>query len=78
MPDFFEKLLPEDILVEESYAGPRLDSQDADITLEWAKSVIDWMKDQKKLHKKYVWMILKRISIFLAQESTLIDVEIPK
>ena len=52
-------------MVEESYKGPSLESMDTVLTKEWVEAAIQWMKEEKKIHKKYVWMILKRISIML-------------
>ena len=47
----------DDIVVESSYTGPRLDSID-DVTADWVVSLMDHQKDCKKLHKKYAIMII--------------------
>ena len=47
----------DDIVVESSYTGPKLDSL-ADITPEWVVSLMEWQKDQKTLHRKYATMII--------------------
>ena len=47
----------EQIAVESSYSGPRLESID-DVTPEWVVSLMEWQRDQKKLHKKYATMII--------------------
>ena len=36
------------------------------------------MKDQKVLHKKYLWILLKRVKEILRALPTLVDVEVPK
>ena len=45
----------ESILVEESYSGPRLDEKEGadSMTHDWVLKFMDYMKDQKVLHKKY-------------------------
>lgn len=50
---------PDEIFVESSYNGPKLESID-EITAEWITTVMDWQRDQKKLHKKYVTMIIAK------------------
>jgi hypothetical protein len=47
----------EEILVEASYKGPTLTTID-DLNPEWIVSVMEWHKDQKKLHKKFATMII--------------------
>jgi len=47
----------QDMVVESSYVGPKLNTTD-DITSEWIINCMDHFRDQKKLHKKYVTMII--------------------
>jgi len=42
----------QDIVVEDSYTGPRLESID-DITPEWCAQLMEFLKGQKVLHRKY-------------------------
>lgn len=49
----------DDIIVESSYTGPRLNSID-DLTDDWIKEMMDWFKNQKVLHKKYAYMIIMK------------------
>ena len=49
----------EDIFVEATYIGPSLHTID-DITPAWVVSVMEWHKDQKKLHKKFATMIIAK------------------
>jgi len=46
-----------DIFVEKSYSGPRLDSID-DISSDWIVAMMKWQKEQKNIHKKYATMII--------------------
>ena len=47
----------EQIAVESSYTGPRLESID-DVNADWVVSLMLHQKEQKKLHKKYATMII--------------------
>ena len=38
---------------------------------------MEWLKNQKTLHKKYLWMILMKVKEILKALPTLVDVEIP-
>jgi len=38
---------------------------------------MDWMKDQKKLHKKYVWILVKRVKEIFCSYKALIDLDYP-
>ena len=40
-------------------------------------SLMEWLKDQKALHKKYLWMILLKVKEILKALPTLVDFEIP-
>lgn len=40
--------------VEDSYQGPRLDG---DITAEFMQDLLQWFKDEKRLHKKYAYKV---------------------
>jgi len=51
---------------------------DSPITLEWARNALEWMREQKKIHKKFVWIILKRIAAMFEDEPTLVSVHIPE
>lgn len=49
----------EDIIVEASYDGPRLENID-DLTPDWVVSMMDYYKNQKVIHKKYATMIIMK------------------
>ena len=58
-----------DILVEDSYKGPRFEDTD-EITPEWVETLIEWQRDQKNLHRKYATMIIQKATeIFEAADS---------
>jgi len=44
--------------VEEKYEGPRLEDE---VTEEFMKDLMQWHKDQKKLHKKYAFRVCERV-----------------
>ena len=61
--------------MESSYAGPRLESID-DVTPEWVVSLMEWQRDQKKLHKKYATMIIQKACEILEPLDSLVDINI--
>lgn len=65
----------DDIFVEASYTGPKLNSCD-DITSEWIVKCMDWHKDQKKLHRKYATMIIQKAHEVFEKEESLTRIEI--
>lgn len=65
----------EDMIVDNSYTGPSFKDTD-EITPEWVQSLMDWQKDQKKLDKKYVTMIILKATELFEQADTLVDVSV--
>lgn len=49
----------ESISIEDDYTGPKL-ANDETVTLEFMKELMQWYKDQKKLHKKYAYKVFKK------------------
>jgi serine/threonine-protein phosphatase 5 len=49
----------ESISIEDDYNGPKLENEET-VTLEFMKELMQWYKDQKKLHKKYAYKVRKR------------------
>lgn len=41
--------------VEESYSGPRWD--EGELTAEFMDSLLEWLKDEKRLHRKYAYKV---------------------
>ena len=52
----------ESISIEDDYSGPKLSNEDT-VTLDFMKELMQWYKDQKKLHKKYAYKV-NLITIF--------------
>jgi len=71
--DTVDKINPDEIVVESSYTGPRLDSID-EVTPEWVRDMMDWQKDQKRLHKKYATMLINKATELFDQLDTLVHV----
>ena len=74
--DFFECIAKEEehekcdetkLEVPKTYVGPEL-TLESEIDLEWVKNLLEFLKDQKKLHKKYLWILIKRVTKILDQE----------
>eukprot|EP01102_Stenamoeba_stenopodia_P010319 TRINITY_DN3098_c0_g1_i3.p1 TRINITY_DN3098_c0_g1~~TRINITY_DN3098_c0_g1_i3.p1 ORF type:complete len:506 (-),score=103.62 TRINITY_DN3098_c0_g1_i3:32-1462(-) len=58
--------------IESSYDGPHLPNP---ITLEFIQQMMLHFKDQKKIHKKYVYQILSQVRDLLKKTPTLIDIQ---
>jgi len=64
-----------DLTVPESYTGPVIE-EDTELTEEFVKKACDYMKDQKFIHKKYVWILLRRVAAIMDKDATLVDVHV--
>ncbi|CAJ0646230.1 81_t:CDS:10 [Entrophospora sp. SA101] len=64
------------IIVESSYDGPKL--QNDKITLEFVKEMLDYFKDQKKIHRKYAYKIILSVRNLMLEVPSLVDIDIPK
>lgn len=64
----------DNLCVEPSYDGPHLTEP---ITLDFVKQLIEHMRQQKKLHSKYMYKILAAAKAVLAAEESLVRVTIP-
>jgi len=51
---------PEDIVVEDSYTGPRIED-DGEVTVKFVEGLLAHQKAEKKLHKKYALQILYKV-----------------
>ena len=65
----------EDMIVEASYDGPKLESAD-DVTAEWVVSLMEWQKAQKKLHRKFATMIIQRATELFEKDETLVHISL--
>lgn len=63
------------INVEDSYKGPIL-PDDVEVTDEFVNELIDFLKDQKKLHTKYLYQLLIKVKNIFAQEKNIVNIEI--
>lgn len=61
----------ENMTIEDEYSGPKLD--DGKVTLTFMKELMQWYKDQKKLHRKCAYQILVQAKEVLSNLPTLIE-----
>lgn len=73
--DVFASMKPEDIVIEPSYQGLHMPTP---ITLDFVKNLMQQFKEQKKLHKKYVVMMLIEMRNMLQKTPTLVDITVPE
>ncbi|NWR97394.1 PPP5 phosphatase, partial [Motacilla alba] len=57
--------------IEDEYSGPKL--EDGKVTLAFMKDLMQWYKDQKKLHRKCAYQILVQVKEVLAKLPTLVE-----
>ncbi|NXD91039.1 PPP5 phosphatase, partial [Chaetorhynchus papuensis] len=62
--------------IEDEYGGPRL--EDGKVTLAFMKELMQWYKDQKKLHRKCTYQILVQVKEVLAKLPTLVETTFKK
>jgi len=63
------------IKVESSYQGPVLENTEA-ISLEWTTKLMEYLKTEKNLHKKYLIMMIYKVRDILAKMQTLTELTI--
>lgn len=82
--DFLEAIYYQDELdkcdenaltVEPSYDGPVIESE-GEWTHDNVVTLLEYMRGQKKLHKKYLWILLKKVRDILDKESNVVTVTI--
>lgn len=56
------------LVIEDEYTGPKL--QDGKVTLEFVKELLQFFKDQKRLHRKYAYKVSDYLGIgaFMSQQ----------
>lgn len=64
------------IAIEDEYTGPKL--VDGNVTLEFMNDLIDWYKNQNKLHRKYAYKILLDVKSWFMAQPSLVDITIPE
>lgn len=73
--DELEKADEATLVVEQSYAGPVIDAEKP-FTMQDALALVEYMREQKKLHKKYMWTLLKLARDVLDKEQNIVDVTV--
>lgn len=63
--------------VEDSYDGPRLEEDMSNLSSEWCIKLKDFLKNQKKLHKRYVSQLACAMREYFETQKSLIDITIP-
>nr|XP_006228527.2 serine/threonine-protein phosphatase 5 isoform X1 [Rattus norvegicus] len=61
----------ESMTIEDEYSGPKL--EDGKVTITFMKDLMQWYKDQKKLHRKCAYQILVQVKEVLCKLSTLVE-----
>ncbi|XP_034941265.1 serine/threonine-protein phosphatase 5 [Chelonus insularis] len=61
--------------IEDDYTGPKLEN--GKVTVQFMQDLINWYRDEKKLHRKYAYQILLDIKAWFEAQPSLIDVTIP-
>ncbi|KAI9022292.1 Serine/threonine-protein phosphatase-like protein 5 [Phycomyces nitens] len=74
-PSAADSLDVDAIVVEASYDGPKITDQK--ITEGFVKELVARFKDQKKLHRKYAFMIILAVRKMMMESPSLIDVKVP-
>jgi len=62
------------IIVESSYTGPRLESE---ISTQFVQDAMAFWESQGKLHRKYVYQIMRAVKDIVANQPSLVDIAIP-
>uniref|UniRef100_A0A3Q2CS60 Serine/threonine-protein phosphatase n=1 Tax=Cyprinodon variegatus TaxID=28743 RepID=A0A3Q2CS60_CYPVA len=60
--------------IEDDYVGPKL--EDGKVTLQFMKDMMNWFKDQKKLHRKCAYQILVQVKDVLSKLPSLVEITI--
>ncbi|XP_047536700.1 serine/threonine-protein phosphatase 5 [Vanessa atalanta] len=61
--------------IEDEYEGPSL--EDGKVTLKFVKELMEYYKEQKKLHKKYAYKILIDVKAYFQKQPSLVDIKVP-
>lgn len=70
-----EKVDETELVVESSYTGPVI-PDDGSISLESVKKLAEYLQNQKRVHKKYVWSLIRQVKEILTREKNVVEVEI--
>lgn len=72
----FEDLDIDAMVVEDSYDGVRLDGEQ--MTQEFIDDMLERFKNGKKIHKKYVFQIIKNVLELVKAEPTMVEIGVDK
>ncbi|OAD68982.1 hypothetical protein PHYBLDRAFT_127325 [Phycomyces blakesleeanus NRRL 1555(-)] len=75
-PSAADSLDVDAIVVEASYDGPKI-AEDKKITEGFVKDLVARFKDQKKIHRKYAFMIILGVRKMMMESPSLIDIKVP-
>lgn len=65
----------ESATIEADYEGPKL--EDGKVTLEFMKHLMEWYKNEKKLHKNFAYRILCDVEALFKKQPSLVDITVP-
>jgi len=72
-----EKINEESIVIDSSYTGPTLYDM-KDLTSNWVIELMNHLKNEKKLHKRFAVKMIKELIIHYKKQPTLIELNIPE
>lgn len=64
------------VSIENDYNGPKLEN--GKVTLEFMKSLLEWYKNQNKLHKNFAYRILCDMEALLKTQPSLVEITVPE
>jgi len=73
--DELEKCDEDGLTVEPSYNGPVID-KDSPVIMDDVLEILEYLKGQNKIHKKYLWTLLKLAREVLDKEANIVDVTV--
>lgn len=65
----------ESATIEADYEGPKL--EDGKVTLEFMKHLMEWYRNEKKLHKNFAYRILCDVEALFKKQPSLVDITVP-
>lgn len=66
----------EAMAIEDEYTGPKL--VDGKVTLQFMQDLLEWYRNQNKLHRKYAYKILLDVKSWFMAQPSLVDITIPE
>ncbi|KAI8377514.1 Metallo-dependent phosphatase-like protein [Radiomyces spectabilis] len=78
IPSVAESLNPDTMTVEPSYDGPKINDETKEIDEDFVNEMVERFKNQKKIHKKYAFMIILAVRKMMLEAPSLVDVKVPE